>query len=105
MQVIDKTKLQDITFKYPSIMADDAKEKILEKYNEILTLKDQLADDRMRILEMEKVLKEKEKEFRELSTLCSFEFATKQVNQIRNEVSILIVNPNDAARPTYTPGQ
>ena len=82
MQVIDKTKLQDITFKYPSIMADDAKEKILEKYNEILTLKGQLADDRMRVLEMEKVLKEKEKEFGELSTLCSFEFATNKLTRL-----------------------
>lgn len=105
MVVEDKKKVIDVIFKHPDIMSDNAKERVIDRYNEIVNLKNRLAELRMSCIDLENTLKVKEQDFRNMSSMFDLVFATKEIETIKVECNTLIINPTDAARPTYKAGQ
>lgn len=96
MVVEDKSKVIDVVIKYPDMMSDDAKDKIINMYNEILSLKSKLSNTRMACIELEDDIKAKEKDFRNMSNMFDLVFATRSVKVIQGECNTLIINPEDA---------
>lgn len=96
MVVEDKSKVIDVLLKHPDIMSDNAKNKIISMYNEILSLRNKLSNTRMACIELENDLKSKEKDFRDISSMFDLVFATKEVQAIQGECNTLIINPEDA---------
>lgn len=105
MIIEDTDKVVDVVFKHPSVMSDNAKEQIILRYDEIQSLKKKLSKLRMECSNLEQYLNDKESEFRSMSTMFELVFSTKEIKTIKNECNLTIVNPTDAARPTYKAGQ
>lgn len=76
IEITDKSKIKKITFKYPEIMASNAEEEIKKEYYNILALRQSLQEERIKVRELEESLKEREKSFKDKSTLLDIEFET-----------------------------
>lgn len=72
----DTKKIKSINFKFPNLMSSNAEGIIKRYYQSLLDLKDQLQDCRTKAWELEEKIKEAEKEFRDIASLCTIEFET-----------------------------
>lgn len=103
VSVEDRRKIKDVKFLYPNLMSDTAKEDIIDEYNYILELEDNLDKEREYVRSLEGYLKEAREKFNTKSNLFTLEFEDKEVEHVdRTEVNLSVVNPTDASRKTYT---
>lgn len=103
VSVEDRRKIKDVKFLYPNLMSDTAKEDIIDEYNYILELEDNLDKEREYVRSLEGYLKESREKFNAKSNLFTLEFEDKEVEHVdRTEVNLSVVNPTDASRKTYT---
>lgn len=103
VSVEDRSRVKNVRFHYPHLMSDIAKECIIDEYNDILNIEDELDRTRNLVRELENLLKERRESFNAKSELFTLEFEDKEVEHVdRTEVTLSVVNPTDASRKTYT---
>ena len=103
VSVEDRRKIKDVKFLYPNLMSDTAKEDIIDDYNYILELEDNLDKEREYVRSLEGYLKEAREKFNAKSNLFTLEFEEMEVEHVdRTEVTLGVVNPTDASNKNYT---
>lgn len=103
VSVEDRRKIKDVKFLYPNLMSDKAKEDIIDDYNYILELEDNLDKAREHVRSLEGCLKEAREKFNAKSNLFTLEFEEMEVEHVdRTEVTLGVVNPTDASNKNYT---
>lgn len=95
MLIDNRYEISNITLKYPSLMAEDAKQRIKDMYYDLLSRKEHLTDLRTEVMRLEQELKKEQETFNELSVFFDITFAQKEVEEIKGEHNILIKNPTD----------
>ena len=84
----DYTKIKKVHFKVPELLKDDAEEKVINLFDSIKVLKDDIATLRMEITEREKKLLELEDQWTILSALLDIEFETEEKAEVHQDVNI-----------------
>lgn len=95
MLIDNRYEISNITLKYPSLMAEDAKQKIKDMYYDLLSRKEHLTDLRTEVMRLEQELKKEQETFNELSVFFDITFAQKEVEEIKEEHNLLVINPTD----------
>lgn len=95
MLIDDRYKIKEITLKYPSLMAEDAKQKIEEMHTNLLSCREHLTNLRTDVIKLEQELKKAEERFNQLSILFDISFEQKEIKEIKEEHNILVINPTD----------
>ena len=95
MFINDNEKIKEVQFKYPALMSEDATQRVREMFDSIVNERKALADMRMEVMRREQELKEREKEFQSLSSIFTLVFEKREIQEIRNECNLSIVNPSD----------
>ena len=76
LTITDKSRIKNVTCKYPELYNPSIVERLKEDYYEMLETKKTLHNLRMEALRYENLLKEKSKEFNEKYALFDIEFET-----------------------------
>lgn len=95
MVIDDKTRIKSVTAKYPDMMAEGAAEQFKMQYYDLVERKNKLAERRMEVIKEEQELKEKEAYFQIISELFDVEFEKENIEEIREECNLGIINPTD----------
>jgi ribonuclease HIII len=94
--MVSGEQIESIVPIYPEIVSENAVEIMKEKYEELVKLKDELNDYRMKALALEQVIKVKEADFTTMSEVFEINYTTREkVVPIRENVNLRIVNPSD----------
>ena len=101
MIVEDKTRIKKVILKKPELMASDAEDLIKAEYYIIQNMENDLADLRMKAIELEKKLAKAKQEFRDKSSLFELEFETKNIDYHTEECNMIISNSSDARYASY----
>jgi hypothetical protein len=88
-------KIKSISPIYPEITSEKAALLVAKEFYEIQNESDDLNQRRMQILKDERLLKQKEDKFRELSKFFNIEYEDIEINPIKEEVNMQIINPSD----------
>jgi len=103
VQVEDRTKVEEVLFKYSFLFNDKAEDTIKVLYDDLMETEHQLDVERQKVRDLEKEVKEKKILFNELQDLITLKFATKEVETVdRERVNMTVVNPTDASNRNYT---
>lgn len=86
---INNKKIKSINFKFPELMAEDAKEKIMYDYTSLLDHKNTLQELRIKVREMEAIVKKLEEEFNQKSEMFTLEYDTYTKEYKTTESNIL----------------
>ena len=84
--------IEDVIPLYPELMATNFKELVVEQYNNILEIKTLLHDAREKVRFLEKLLKENEENFSNISPLFNLVFKTKLVNVIEADSDMIAMH-------------
>lgn len=95
MLIDNRYEISNITLKYPSLMAEDAKQKIKDMYYDLLSRKEYLTNLRTDVIKLEQELKKAQEAFNGLSVFFDITFAHKEVEEVKGEHNILVKNPTD----------
>lgn len=96
MIVTDTTIINKATPLYPDIMVENAEEVLREKYKELTSLRDKLSSSRTELMELEKLLSSREVEYRNLASMFTIEYGTKEIQEIKNPTFMEVINREDA---------
>ncbi len=83
----DYQEIEDIKFVSPELV-EIQKEQILKLFNEIKDLKEYLANERMRLSQLDKELEEKKKKWNLIEPLLEITYKTKEVKEIHNPINV-----------------
>lgn len=95
MLIDNRYEISNIELKYPSLMAEDAKQKIKDMYYSLLSHKEHLTDLRTEVMRLEQELKKEQETFNELSVFFDITFAQKEIEEVKGEHNIVVINPTD----------
>ena len=95
MLIEDKTKIKRVILKHPEMMASNSEVLIKEAYEEILKLEHELAELRMKSIELDKIVEAKKQVFREQSNMFELEFETKEIDYKTEECNMVVSNASD----------
>jgi phage shock protein A len=84
----DYTKIKKISFKVPELVNEKAEEEVINLFNRIKALKDDISSLRMEATEKEKQLQVLEEKWNILSALLDIEFDTKEKAEVHQDVNI-----------------
>ena len=96
MIVEDKSKIKEVVALQPQYMASNFSQLVKKEYEDIQSMKSELANLRMRANELETEIKIREDKFRDLSHLFTLKYETKNIEHSTNECSMSIINRQDA---------
>lgn len=85
----DRDKIEEIVFKYPEIMRDNAEKLIKEEYYNLLDLEEELYKARRKVIELEKAYEAKRELFNGKSNLFDLKFRTSEKEIITQESNVL----------------
>lgn len=95
MEVTDTSRIINITPKYPDIMSDDACDKLRSLYEEIISDKKELSALKQKAIELEQIIDKKNKAYTKIASMFDIEFGKKNITEIKNEVTLGIINRED----------
>ena len=94
--MISGEQIESIVPIYPEIVSDNAVEIMKEKYEELVKLKDELNEHRMKALALEQAIRVKEVDFAAMSEIFEINYTKREkVVPIKENVNLRIVNPSD----------
>ena len=76
MKFTDFKKINKVTFKYPELMREDSEQQVIDLFNRIYSLKEEIADIRTEADSKEKELLELQKKWNLIKDLISVEYET-----------------------------
>ena len=76
LTITDKSRIKKITCKYPNLFNPSIEEQLKEDYYNLLRIKDNIYFLREKVMELEKELEDRNKEFKEKYSLFDIEFET-----------------------------
>lgn len=95
IRVEDKSNIKAIIFKYPDIMSKDAKYAIEGTLLREVEIKNKLWELRQQIYNLEDELKKIQEFKTSISNLYSIEYGSKEIEEIKGDVSCLLIK-NDS---------
>ena len=94
--MVSGEQIESIVPIYPEIVSDNAVEIMKEKYEELVKLKDELNEHRMKALALEQAIRVKEVDFAAMSEIFEINYTKREkVVPIKENVNLRIVNPSD----------
>lgn len=94
--MVSGEQIESIVPIYPEIVSENAVEIMKEKYEELVKLKDELNDHRMKALALEQVIRAKEVDFAAMSEIFEINYTKREkVVPIKENVNLRIINPSD----------
>lgn len=87
MTYTDYQEIEDIKVVSPELV-EIQKEQILKLFNEIKDLKEYLANERMRLSQLDKELEEKKKKWNLIEPLLEITYKTREVKEIYNPINV-----------------
>ena len=94
--MVSGEQIESIVPIYPEIVSENAVEIMKEKYEELVKLKDELNDHRMKALALEQAIRVKEVDFAAMSEIFEINYTKREkVVPIKENVNLRIVNPSD----------
>lgn len=96
MIVTDTEEILKVEPKYPELMASNVSELFLSRYNNLRNRRRSLSEQRMKMNIEEQEIKSLELELKKLSEMFNITYKTKEINEIKNESLLSIVNREDA---------
>ena len=84
----DYTKIKKVTFKAPEMMKTNAEEEVINLFNSIRVLKDEISDLRMTASEKEKNLGVLEAKWNLLLPLLDIEYATEEKEEVHGTINV-----------------
>lgn len=94
--MISGEQIESIVPIYPEIVSENAVEIMKEKYEELVKLKDELNDHRMKALALEQAIRAKEVDFAAMSEIFEINYTKREkVVPIKENVNLRIINPSD----------
>lgn len=88
MKFTNFKKIKRVTFKYPELMDKDSEQKVIDLFNTINTLKDNISDIRSEANLKEKELVRLQEEWNTINKLIIVDYETYEKEVINNEVNI-----------------
>ena len=88
MKYTDYTQIEDIKFKYPDLMSEDAKNLIMWKFREIHNIKELIANANAAAADLGKKLKSLERDWQAVQPLIEVTYKEVEKEDIHNEVNI-----------------
>ena len=101
MLIEDKTKIKKVILKHPEMMASNSEILIKEEYENILKLEHELAELRMKSIELDKQIEARKQIFREQSNMFELVFETKNIDYKTEECNMVVSNSSDARNNSY----
>lgn len=92
LTITDKSRIKNITCRYPNLFNPSAEEQLKEDYYNLLRIKDNIYFLREKVRDLEKQLEENNKEFQEKYSLFDIEFETYTKEHITNESGLAFGN-------------
>lgn len=96
MIVTDTEEILKVELKYPELMASNASELFFSRYNTLKDRRKNLSEQRMKMNIEEQEIKALESELKKLSEMFNITYKTKEINEIKNESLLSIINREDA---------
>lgn len=94
--MVSGEQIESIVPIYPEIVSENAVEIMKEKYEELVKLKDELNDHRMKALALEQAIRAKEVDFAAMSEIFEINYTKREkVVPIKENVNLRIINPSD----------
>lgn len=94
--MVSGEQIESIVPIYPEIVSENAVEIMKEKYEELVKLKDELNEHRMKALALEQAIRVKEVDFAAMSEIFEINYTKREkVVPIKENVNLRIVNPSD----------
>ena len=94
-------KIKSVRVKYKELFAEDIEEKVISLYNSIEETKEDIYKLRVKIRELDSILKGKQRMFNDIKDIIDIEYEKEEFEEIKNNSNILIVNPTDASNRNY----
>lgn len=95
MIITDNSTIESIKSKYPELTKEGSEEDVKVAFYDMKEAKDKLAEARMDIIILERIVKEKESYFRKVSEFFDITFGKQEIEEIKNDVGMAIINPTD----------
>lgn len=95
MLIDNRYEISNIELKYPSLMAENAKQQIEKMYYDLLSRKEHLTNLRTDVMRLEQELKKAQEAFNDLSVFFDITFAQKEIEEVKGEHNLLVINPTD----------
>lgn len=95
MLIDNRYEISNIELKYPSLMAENAKQQIEGMYYDLLSRKEHLTNLRTDVMRLEQELKKAQEAFNDLSVFFDITFAQKEIEEVKGEHNIVVINPTD----------
>jgi len=84
----DYTKIKRVNFKVPELMNEQAEEEVINLFNRIKALDDEISSLRMEATNKEKQLQALKEKWSMFSSLLDIEFDTKEKEEVHQDVNI-----------------
>lgn len=84
----DYENIKKVTFKVPDMMTDKAEEEVINLFNSIKALKDEISELRMTATKKDKELKVLQDKWNLLLPLLDIEFETKEKEEIHQDIYV-----------------
>lgn len=92
LTITDKSRIKNITCKYPNLFNPSVEEQLKEDYYSLLRIKEKIYYYRDTIIDLERRLSEETKEFHEKYSLFDIEFETYTKEHVTNESNLAFGN-------------
>ena len=92
IEIEDRTKVKEVIFKYPTLMSNDAEERIKDDYKTLLDLEEKVYSKREELRALEEKRDKHKSEFDNQKHLFTLIFETKTKEVIKNKTNIKFGN-------------